>query len=68
MQNYPSPTDEKHYKFLSPRDFYYHDCMDMVEWDVRSAKHKDSLFDEFLGAISFFVVMGLLITCLYLIA
>ena len=42
--------------------------MDMVEWDVRSAKHKESLFDEFLGAISFFVVMGLLITCLYLIA
>ena len=64
MQNYPSPTDEKHYKFLSPRDFYYHDCMDMVEWDVP----KQYIFDEFLGAISFFVVMGLLITCLYLIA
>jgi len=65
MQNYPSPLDEKHYKFLSPRDFYYHDCMDMVEW---KKPQQETTFDKFMGAISFFVVMGLIITSLYLIA
>ena len=59
MNKYREPWDESNYKFTSPRDYYWRDCVRDAKFDAPYPRH-EPLIEKIIGSIAFAGILILL--------